>query len=129
MGQKVTLDNLDGAIKDILEEYQNDVQANIGVITKKIGQKGAQALKNQSKTTFNGKTYASGWGATTYENRLYTTVVIHDKKQAGLAHLLENGHVKANGTGRYGFWDGRTHIEPVEKDLVADYEREVISKL
>lgn len=125
MAKKVTLDNLDEAINDILEEYAGDIQSNIDVITKKVGQKGVQALKNQSKATFEGKTYASGWTYTAYKSRLYTTVVIHNKKQAGLAHLLEHGHVTANGTGRYGQWDGRKHIEPVEEKLVAEYEKEV----
>ena len=127
MAKKVTIDNLQAEIDKILEEYADDLQGNINKVTKKIGQKGVQALKNQSKSTFNGKTYASGWAATTEEHRLYTTVIIHNKKQAGLAHLLENGHVKANGTGRYGFWDGRKHIAPVEQELVATYEREVKS--
>ena len=88
-----------------------------------------QALRNQTKATFEGKKYASGWTYTAFKERLYTTVVIHNKKQAGLAHLLENGHVKANGTGRYGQWEGRKHIEPVEKELVAQYEREVTQAL
>ena len=129
MAKKVTVDNLQEAINDILEEYAGDVQSNIDVITKKIGQKGVQALKNQTKSTFEGKTYASGWTYTAYKERLYTTVVIHNKKQAGLAHLLENGHVKAHGTGRYGQWAGRKHIEPVETALIAEYEREVIQTL
>ena len=126
---KITIDNLDSEIKKILDEYAGDIQDNLSVITKKIGQKGAKALQNQSKETFNGKKYYKGWGATVEQNRLYTTVIIHNKKQAGLAHLLENGHVKANGTGRYGFWSGREHIAPVEKELVGEYEREVIKAL
>lgn len=129
MGKKVTIENLNEAIADILEEYQGDIQSNISVITKRIGQKGAQALRNQTKATFNGKKYASGWGYTVEEKRLYTTVIIHNKKQAGLAHLLENGHVKANGTGRYGFYDGVEHIYPVEKELIASYESEVKNAL
>ena len=129
MAKKVTIDNLPEAISDILEEFAGDVQNNVDAVTKKIGQKGVQALRNQTKATFEGKKYASGWTYTAFKERLYTTVVIHNKKQAGLAHLLENGHVKANGTGRYGQWEGRKHIEPVEKELVAQYEREVTQAL
>lgn len=129
MGKRVTIDNLQSAIDEILKEYADDLQANLDIVTKKIGQKGAQALKNQSKTTFNGKNYASGWGTTVEKQRLYTVVYIHNKKQAGLAHLLENGHVKANGTGRYGQWDGRKHIAPVEEQLVSEYTREVVNQI
>ena len=132
MAKKVTIDNLDSEIKKILEEYADDIDSNIDVITKKIGQKEAAALRNQSKNTFpKGKgDYASGWTATTEKNRLYTAVVIHNKKQAGLAHLLEFGHVSANGTGRNFQTDkapvkGREHIEPVEQELIVQYEREV----
>lgn len=129
MGKRVTIDNLQSAIDEILKEYADDLQANLDIVTKKIGQKGAQALKNQSKTTFNGKKYASGWGTTVEKQRLYTVVYIHNKKQAGLAHLLENGHVMANGTGRYGQWDGRKHIAPVEEQLVSEYTREVVNQI
>ena len=125
MARKVTVDNLQSEIDKVLQEYANDVQANIDIITKRIGQKGAQALRNASQTTFDGDKYAKGWGTTVEKTRLYTVVYIHNKKQAGLAHLLEHGHVKANGTGRYGFWDGKTHIAPIEQQLVAKYEREV----
>lgn len=129
MAKKVTIDNLSETIADILSEYQGDIQDNINEITKRIGQKGVQALKSQSKTTFDGKTYASGWGYTVEQNRLYTTVIIHNKKQAGLAHLLENGHVKANGTGRYGFYEGVEHIYPVEQEVIKAYESEVVNAL
>ena len=129
MAQKVTVDNLPAEISKILDEYAGDLQDNMDIITKRIGQKGVKAVRNSAKSTFDGKTYASGWTSKTYKNRLSTTVVIYNKKQAGLAHLLEHGHVKANGTGRYGQWEGRSHILPVEKQLVAEYESEVLNKL
>ena len=125
MAKKVTIENLQSEIDKILQEYADDVQGNIDIISRRIGQKGAQAVKNAAKETFDGEKYAGGWGTTVEKNRLYTVVIIHNKKQAGLAHLLEHGHVKANGTGRYGYWDGRTHIAPVEQEIVANYEREV----
>jgi glutamine synthetase type III len=129
MAKKVTVDNLQEAINDILDEYQDKVYENLDEITQRIGKKGVEAVKNASKDTFNGKKYASGWAMQAEKNRLYTTVVIYNKKQAGLAHLLENGHVKANGTGRYGQWDGRSHILPVEEKLIEEYESEVANNL
>lgn len=129
MGKKVTVDNLQSAIDEILDDYEGQIYENLDQITKQIGQKGVEALKNSSKEAFNGKKYASGWAMAQEKNRLYTTVTIYNKKQAGLAHLLENGHVKANGTGRYGFWDGKEHILPVEEKLVDEYESEVVNNL
>lgn len=129
MGKKVTIDNLADAVGDILAEYEGQVYENLDEITQRIGRKGVEALKNSSKDTFDGKKYASGWAMQAEKNRLYTTVTIYNKKQAGLAHLLENGHVKANGTGRYGFWEGKEHILPVEQKLVSEYESEVSENL
>lgn len=129
MAQKVTVDNLTAAINKILEDYQGEIYENLDQITRQIGQKGVEALKNSSKSTFDGKKYASGWAMIAEKNRLYTTVIIYNKKQAGLAHLLENGHVKANGTGRYGIWEGRQHILPVEEQLVDEFESEVVQNL
>ena len=132
MAKKVTLDNLGDEIKKILDEYTDDIESNIDVITKRIGQKGAAVLRNQSKSAFPDGTgkYAKGWTATTEKNRLYTVVTIHNRTQTGLAHLLEFGHVSANGYGRNFQTDkapvkGRVHIEPVEKELIVQYEREV----
>lgn len=135
MAKKVTVDNLDTEIKKILDQYAGEIENNLDSITKQIGQKGAAALRNQSKSTFpDGKTYASGWTASTEKTRLYTVVTIHNKKQAGLAHLLEFGHVSSNGTGRnYQTEDapvkGREHIATVEQELILQYEREVKAAL
>ena len=133
MAKKVTLDTLGDEINKILDEYAGEIDKNIDTVTKLIGQKGAAALRNQSKSTFpDGKRYASGWTSTVEKTRVYTAVTIHNKKQAGLAHLLEFGHVSANGTGRGYITEkapvaGREHIAPVEQELVVQYEREVKS--
>lgn len=129
MAKKVTIDNLQDAISSVLEEYEGEIYENLDAITQKIGKKGVEALKNSSKEAVGGKTYASGWAMLAEKNRLYTTVTIYNKKQPGLAHLLENGHVKANGTGRYGQWNGIEHILPVEEQLVSEYESEVAEGL
>ena len=125
MAKKVTIDTLDSEIKKILDEYGDDVNANIDKITKAVGQKGVQAIKNESHSTFNGDKYYKGWGYTAYSERLYTRVYIHNKKLPGLPHLLEYGHAKTNG----GRVEGRVHIAKVEDELIKDYEREVVSKL
>ena len=125
MAKKVTIDTLDSEIKKILDEYGDDVNANIDKITKAVGQKGVQAIKNESHSTFNGDKYYKGWGYTVEPGRLYTKVIIHNKKLPGLPHLLEYGHAKTNG----GRVEGRVHIAKVEDELIKDYEREVVSKL
>lgn len=131
MAKKVTLATLGDEIKNILDDYENEVVQNLDVVTKRIGQKGATALRNQSKAVYpKGDAYPKGWTATVEKSRLYTVVTIHNKRQAGLAHLLEFGHVVSNGTGRNYITDkapfkGREHIAPIEKELVYQYEKEV----
>lgn len=124
MATKVTIENLDTAIQGILQEYEDDVSANLDTITNKIGKAGVKALNNASKSKFDGKKYSKSWTSTTEKGRLYTTVTLHSK-MPGLPHLLEHGHAKVNG----GRVKGRAHIEPVEQKLVTEYEREVKARL
>lgn len=134
MAKKVTVDNLASEIEKILKEYGNDVSENIDIITKKIGKKGVQALRNESLSMFpdskkHKKRYGSAWKSTTEKTRLYTRVIIHSS-QPGLPHLLEFGHVVSNGTGRaVGQAAPHPHVAKVETELVRDFEREVKTKL
>lgn len=125
MATKITIDNLDSTVKKILEEYEGKVDSNMAQITKRVGDAGVKALKNESKSTFDGNKYWKGWKATTEQNRLYTKVIIHNAKLPGLPHLLEFGHAKVGG----GRVKGRVHISKVESELIRDYESEVLRKL
>ena len=49
MGKKVTIDNLQSAIDEILDDYEGQIYENLDQITKQVGQKGVEALKNSSK--------------------------------------------------------------------------------
>jgi hypothetical protein len=133
MAKKVTLENLDSEIKKILDEYGDEVNQNLDIITKRIGQKGAQALKNESLSEFpNSKKHKQRYGQTwTYEvekKRLYTAVTIYNK-QAGLPHLLENGHALVAGGRSLGQVPGHEHIAPIADKLEQEYEAEVKAKL
>ena len=133
MASKVTLENFQTEIEKILSEYGDEVSANLSKITKDIGKKGAALLRNESLEKFpNSKKhkqrYGQTWKAQATETRLYTTVTIYNS-QAGLPHLLENGHALISG-GRYkGEVEGKEHIGTVEEKLITEYEREVTQKL
>lgn len=127
--RKVTTDNLGSEIKKILDEYAGNVDENVNEITKKVGKKGAQALKNESLAKFKDskkhkKRYGQTWTSKAEKKRLYTTVTIYNS-QPGLPHLLEYGHASRNG----GRVMGQEHISPVEQQLIAEFEREVRSKI
>lgn len=133
MASKVTLETFGAEIQKILKEYEDDVTENLSIITKKIGQKGAKLLKDESLGQFpdskRHKTrYGQTWTSKTEQNRLYTTVTIYNR-QAGLPHLLENGHALVAGGRQIGSVSAKTHIYPVEQELIRQYEREVVEKL
>ena len=134
MAKKVTLENLGAAIKDVLNEYGNEVRENMSVITKEVTLQGVRALRSESASTFGtSKTrkrkYARTWTSTVVTGRVSTQGTIYNT-QAGLPHLLENGHVSRNGSGRvYGHVSGREHIGKVEKELERLFEKEVRAKL
>lgn len=126
---KITPDRLGTEIAKILEDYGGDVEHNLDEITKKVGQKGRSALRNESKSKFGGTgKYAQGWMVTPVKMPHYTSVVIHNKL-AGLPHLLEHGHALILGGRKVGEVDGREHIAPVEEELQRQYLNEVIAAL
>lgn len=123
-------DQLGQAIEEILSEYGDEVDKNIREITKKVGQRGAAALRTESRDKFNTITgkYAKGWTATEVQHPHYTSVVLHNK-QYSMPHLLEHGHALARGGRTYGQVKGREHIAPVEEQLIKEYQNEVLSRL
>ena len=125
MPKKVTTDTLADSIRDILEEYGDEVKGSLDEITKKIAQKGQQAIKNEGKSKFNGKRYWKGWKVDFQVGRLDTKATIYNESLPGLPHLLEYGHAKRGG----GRVQGTVHIAPVEEQLVNEFEKQVRSKL
>ena len=116
--RKVTLENLDKAIADILNQYQGEVVDKTKEITAVVTKTGAQALKNESLTQFNNVDlprgrYGSGWTSQVETGRFSAQGTIYNSKYPGLPHLLEYGHLNRDGSRT----PGRPHIEPVEEQL------------
>lgn len=134
MAKKVTLDNLAEAVEATLQEYGDEVAKNVAEVTKAVTKKGVEALRSESASTFgttkkHKKKYAKTWTSTFTTGRTSSQGTIYNT-QPGLPHLLENGHVSKNGTGRvFGFVPGRKHISKVEDELARIYEKEVKNKL
>ena len=130
--KKTPIEKLADAVNGIMLEYTDNVQANLDIITKKMGQKGATALRQASRATFGGTgKYAKGWRYATRETRRYTKTTIFND-HFSMPHLLENDHVVRNGTQRnavLSIYEGRKHIEPIANELESTYVGEVISKL
>ena len=120
---RIKADQLGSTIQAILDDYGDEIEQYSREITKKIGRKGATALKNESLDTFPNGTgkYAKGWTSTEVTYPHYTSVVIYNKTP-GLPHLLEHGHVLKRGGRQVGFVPGREHIAKVEETLTTEYQ-------
>lgn len=131
--QKATLDNLQQAIDKILSDYSDEVKDNLDEITKAVIKKGTQTIKTESLSAFpdskkHKKRYGQTWTSSVESGRLSTQGAIYNT-QAGLPHLLENGHALVAGGRQVGSVAGRKHIAPVADELCELYEREVVRKL
>lgn len=137
--RKVTVDFLSDAIKEILEEYQEECATTIEQAGKKVAAKGRAALKNESKDKFGyvrtkknakGKTvpaykYANGWSVAEEIGRLYVSFEIHNRAQPTLTHLLEYGHAMPQG----GRFEGREHINTINEQLQEEFVEEIVNDL
>lgn len=117
---KTTADNLDVAIDKILKQYANDVTMTVKDLSKKFTKEGVKAVSQSAGSMFGGGRYAQSWTSQFEQGRLSAQGVIFSKVP-GLPHLLEKGHAKRGG----GRVSGRTHIQPVEKELTEAFERAV----
>lgn len=118
----VTLEKLPQAIKDVLDEYADEINDSIPEVTRAVGRKGLAAIKTSSKVFKGTGEYAKGWRLNVENKRLTSDAIIHNKKLPGLPHLLEHGHANRDG----GRTEGKVHIAPVEKILVEEFERKLI---
>lgn len=126
MAKRVPIDQLSASVEKILAKYQEDVQGNVNEIVKEMSRKGAQTVRKQASSMFNGTgEYASGWTSKAETGRISAQGVIYNATVPGLPHLLEHGHALRQG----GRTQGRPHIAPVEEALVREFEQKVKSKL
>ena len=119
MPKKTPIDKLEANISKIYADYEKGILLTAEDVTKKIGQKGATAVRQESKANGWGENtkYDSGWKAKFTKERLGYKTQIHNANVPGLPHLLENGHAKRNG----GRVNGKIHIKPIEDKLNEEY--------
>lgn len=131
MARKTAVDKLAEGVNKILREYDDDINANIDLITKAMGKEGAKALRTSSRQNLKKHTgkYASGWTYDYRKTRRYAKTTIFNDHYS-LPHLLEHGHVTRNGTGRtFPPTPAHEHIAPISDQIVETFTREVTNKL
>lgn len=117
MAKVTTPEKLSAEIDKILDDYGKGVLNGVDEALKQLANKGRNAVRKNARavTSKKRRKYSNGWmyQMQTGSNRWAASAVIYNKKQPGLAHLLEHGHAKVGG--------GRTrtleHILPVEEQL------------
>ena len=117
----VSVERMADEIAKMLTEYEAAIVKNVDASGKTVADKGAKQLR-QTSPKRTGK-YAKSWGVTREdssfgENAKY---IIHNKKHYRVAHLLEHGHVMANGKRTKAI----PHIKPVEEQVIREYEKKV----
>ena len=102
------------------KEIEQSAKTNIQVVAKESVAK----LKNTSPVKSG--SYAKGWGV---KKEGDMDVVVHNRTDYQLTHLLENGHVIRNKKGTYGRTRGIKHIEPVYLWAQDELVRQIKMKL
>ena len=114
-------------IKEILNDYSDDIQSAISKDAQSVAQKGVKMLRETTNTykIRTGK-YNKGWKVNTTKSRDSISCVIHNSTNYQLTHLLEKGHRIVGRDGQLkGNVKAYVHIQPVEDYCVKQYETDV----
>lgn len=117
MGKKSLLD-----IKDILNDYADDIQESISSEAQIIAKQAVADLRVSSPKRPKSGKYAKGWTVNTKKGRDTIQCIVWNSKHWRLTHLLENGHINRDGKTRT---SAIKHIAPVEKKCVEEYTNNV----
>lgn len=109
---------------ELLDEVNKDVERSAKTNIQTVARESVQKLKNTSPVKTG--SYAKGWGVKRLGDM---DVVVHNRTDYQLTHLLENGHVIRNKKGAYGRAPGHKHIKPVEDWAIDELPRRIIEDI
>lgn len=125
---KVSTNQLAKELLDALGDYTEEVQERVSIAVIAVGKSTANELRNTKQVAGSNvwKTYPSGWKSTNIRKKGKQEAKVHNATDYRLTHLLENGHVIKNGTGRtYGRTREFPHIITAEAKAVEELEKKI----
>lgn len=117
---KVSVNDIADAIAAELQQYSQDVTEDLKRDVKQVAKECKQEIQRNSPALTG--SYKKGWrDQVEFEGREDIRVVVKNKTDYQLTHLLENGHAKVNG----GRVQGKPHIRPAEQNA----EKKLLQKV
>lgn len=130
MSHLIHVDQLDSAVQQILEEYGEEVKADVVEVTEKVAKEAKATVKNAAPVGARKGKYKKNIDVKqTQDSALETQHTVYVKApEYRLTHLLEFGHATADGTGRtkeIKHWqNGQDYVDQnFEKELRDKIER------
>jgi len=109
------INNLAREIEKQLKYYARDVAEKVEEAKEETAKQLVEDIKRDSPKRR--PSYSKGWRI----KRTPKSLIIHNKTDYQLTHLLEHGHAKRNGERL----QGEPHIRPNEEKAVEDYLRKI----
>lgn len=116
--------SIEAQMKQLLDEVNDDVRNSTRRNIDAVSKEAVQKLRNTSPRKTG--SYAKGWGV---KREGEMDVVVHNRTDYQLTHLLENGHVIRNKKGTYGRTSGIKHIAPVEEWASDELPRRIMEDI
>ena len=111
-------------MRELMDQVDKDVKNSAKRNIDRVSKESVQKLRNTSPRKSG--SYAQGWGT---KKQGEMDVIVHNRTDYQLTHLLENGHVIKNKKGTYGRTHGIKHIAPVEEWAVDELPRRIIEDI
>lgn len=114
-------EQLQSTIQQMLHEIPQKVDNVIDEAAEKVAKEAVKTLRATSPKRPGGGRYAKGWAT----KKVGKQIVIHNKTDYQLTHLLENGHDIVSHGRKVGHYGGQKHIAPVEQEVIENMTKEV----